>query len=213
MSKKFACKFSYFSVEKTPFFHSSCSLPFNAMSEDGESDRRVEYSTICHKCEIFGKEAPCKHHRGVLPEIPMYVCNEATGYALVNMTPHDLHFYLDGDASEGKEPDYTIPRSGIAPWMTSNTQMKVMVQGGIPVWTHSEFTGLDLTDFHRVVPGDPRLRGLIVARYVAEFLKKTGSSWPGGIYGVDTGPQGVVRSPDGKILGTKRLEVWIRPML
>jgi hypothetical protein len=141
----------------------------------------------------------------------MYVCDKATGYALVNMTPHDLHFYLDGDASEGKEPDYTIPRCGISPRMTSNTQLKVMVQGGIPVWTHSEFTGLDLSDFHSAVPGPPRLRGLIVARYVAEFLHKAGATWPGGVYGVDMGPKGAVRSPEGKILGTTRLELWVSP--
>jgi hypothetical protein len=88
-----------------------------------------------------------------------------------------------------------------------------MVQGGIPVWTHSCFTGVDFTDFHAVVPGDPHMRGIIVARYVAEFLKNSGSAWPGGVYSVDMGPKGAVRSPEGKILGTKRLEMWIKPIL
>lgn len=158
----------------------------------------------------------------------MYICNKETGYALVNMTPHDLHFYLDGDpgAHEDREPDYTIPRSGIIPRMTSNKQEKVMIKGGIPVWTHSRFSGIDFpqwksgvlwTDFHKVVPGEPHLRGIIVARYVAEYLKSIEYDWLGGVYTVDTGPLGAVRSnkedTKGKILGSKRLEVWIEPYL
>ena len=146
---------------------------------------------------------------GVEKEFPMYVCDEETGYALVNMTPHDLHFYVD---SISEESDYMIPRCGIAPRMTSSKQHRVTVAGGIPIWTYQEFTGVDFTDFQSTVPGDPAKRGIIVSRFVAEFLKRSGAKWPGGVFSPDMGPDSAVRSAEGNLLGCKRLECWITPL-
>ncbi len=141
--------------------------------------------------------------------IPAFLCNKESEWYLLNMTPHDLHFYLDGDSS--KEPDYTIPKCGICPRMISNPQHKVDMCAGIPVYTPSEFTGVDFIDFGSILPMPNT--GVIVARYVAQFLKTSGSVVPGGIYSVDSGPGSAVRDSAGKIIGTRRLEVWVDPIM
>ncbi len=194
-------------------------MEYENIGAELECTRRIAVDVSPSSCSTLSTSRPeTKRLRGMEGEEEGTSSDSATtSFKFFNATPHDLHIYPDGDLE--KTP-ITIPKSGIAPRMTSTEQVKVEVVDGIPVYTAAEFTGIDITDFKQCGPHVERCathlcahvpphRGMIVARYVAQHMKTTGFEWPGGIYSVDAGPASAVRSTEGKLMGVQRLEVWI----
>ena len=129
---------------------------------------------------------------------------------LCNMTPHALHI-RDASSTDGSRFVIVEP-CGITPRMVSATQCpsEIIFRGRIQVFTPAEFTGVDFMDFETHVTKDTPI---VVARYVAQYLKNIGFVWPGGIYSPDCGPNSAIRDDTGKLVGVQRLEgPWCRKM-
>ena len=124
---------------------------------------------------------------------------------VINCTPHDINLY----DSEGKNVIDTYPRSEYEArceqepqkqigWLTTPSGRKV------PVFSEQKFgavTGLPICE-------EDDCPGIIVSMVVGNRLKEVGS-WPGRVYGPDTG-KGAVREK-GRIIGTKCLVPYFDP--
>jgi len=156
--------------------------------------------------------------------MPLCIWDEDTNYALVNLTPREIHIYLEDEPK--KDPDFIVPRSGIIINVKQKIQVDIMKLGKIPVCSPLEYTGIDTSDFNTgigtpdfntiietpdfntLIKGPPKNRALIVTREAAKFLKNSGVRWPGGIF--TTSGQGRVIDHRGYVI-TNKLEVWVLP--
>ena len=133
----------------------------------------------------------------------------------INLTPHDINVY----EPDGKTMFCVIPSKGI---VRSGTVEQSSMGTLSPHWTLDSFRLVDTNADHPatiplVSPQTPtgvtpesqelldRYSGcnLIVSLYAAKVLK----DWTHKILVPDTGPDSVVRNPEGQILGVRRFEV------
>ncbi len=121
-------------------------------------------------------------------------------FGIINCTPHDVCVY-DG---KGVKVKATFSRSAYAPRLSQEPQREVgslTTASGeiIPVYSPQKFGEVE-----GLPPYDEgNCPDIIVSMLVGKKLQEIGT-WPGGVYGPDTG-QNVVRGADGEIMGTKCL--------
>ncbi len=117
-----------------------------------------------------------------------------------NCTPHDIHVYND----EGTEIIETYPRSGHVLRLTEEPQKQIgelLTENGktIPVVSQQEFGDVEGLPSCK----DGHCPDILVSMLAALKLKET-RSWPGAVFGPDTGKE-AVRAENGQIIGTTRL--------
>lgn len=119
---------------------------------------------------------------------------------MINCTPHDLHVYDE----KGENVVVTYHRSQYAPRLGQEPQKQVgsiTTESGknIPVYSPQKFGNVE-----GLPPcGEGSCPDIIVSMLVGQKLQESGS-WPGGVFGPDTG-KGAVRAENGQIKGTMRL--------
>ena len=112
---------------------------------------------------------------------------------LVNLTPHPLVFY----ESDKTTVICTIPSSGICrlaeekaePLTVFNHEGKLITVKSPP--KYGNMTNLSSST-----------QPICVSMVIGQYLANNPSLYEGDVYGVDSGPDGVVRGPKGEIIGS-----------
>jgi len=113
----------------------------------------------------------------------------------INTTPHEIVLMHDG-------VPHHFPKDNDMQLRLNEEDMGGLTDVcGIPVVAAPRYTGLS-----GPVPDDDR--PILVSQLVGQYIATHGLR-SGHVYGPDTGPGGVVRDADGKIIGTRRFVRYV----